>query len=178
MNYFFRFDLGFFICSWRRLVLFLVCPLLVLLLFFNVCSGKLSAARKELDEKQSFFVLKPIVVQEIYKAKQLIELHSCPTAAVDAIGSLNTYFSQITQRNQLVLESLDITEAKSKEQSRGRNFEIKFQTQGDIKTVSRFLDDAYASDYFFATDDINVRAIQTQPELIYQLDCRLSYFCF
>ncbi len=169
-------DLGIFVSSRKKLALWLVLPVFVLVIIYLSSSFYFNSAYNDLKEKESFIELMPLMEQKLQKAKEVLLGYKANKQEDELLGGLNSKINKFAKKSDFNLDSLSIQKVNSSHSPEFLVFQASIKGKGSFYNVFEFLENSRKENELFFFKIVNINIIDLSAQPVYSAEFELLYY--
>ncbi|MFC1708748.1 hypothetical protein ACFL2J_01625 [Candidatus Omnitrophota bacterium] len=169
-------DLGIFLSTKKKLVAWIIGPVLFLSILYLPIFIYFKSANNDLSEKKFMLESMPTIIEKITMAQVMLKSYQSNASKGEIIEWLNFQLNQIAGSCDFTIDSLVVRKDKSPSSSGEMIiYNISVQGKGELLGVISFFENSQAVMPLLTLDDVKLQTIGHASEHIYDAKVTFSY---
>jgi len=168
-------DLGIFLSNKKRVICWILCPILLLCILFSFFSIYFSSINDSLKEREAIVKLIPVISRKVSMADEILRKDKRLSSDDDVIEDLNLRLNRMAQSADFTINSLAI-EKNAKRSAKGISvFEVEIKGDGSLVSIGDFFNAAQTPERPFVVETAGMKSITSDAEPRYNVSLILLY---
>lgn len=169
-------DLGIFLSSKKKLVVWIIGPVLFLSILYLPIFVYFKSAHNDLNEKKFMLESMPTIIEKITMAQSMVKSYQSNASKAEIIEWLNSQLNQIAGSCDFTIDSFVVRKDESGSSSEAMIvYDISIEGKGELSKIIDFFKKTQSVMPLITLDDMQLRTIGHATEHIYSAQINFSY---
>jgi len=171
-------DLGLFLRSKRKFLIWLISPVAILIIFFMMTSLYFKGANTSLAEKKFFLALMPVIDAKISFSQKTIDKYKIASSESSIIETLNATMTQMARASDFSTGSLTVEKMPAKNAPKGTSaFIVQVNGKGTPAQITKFFNQVQLLGKLIVVNKVKIRLERFDRSLSnYDADFTFLYY--
>jgi hypothetical protein len=170
-------DLGIFLSNKKKLVAWIVGPILFLSALYLALFIYLRSANNAISEKKFMLESMPAIIEKITMAQAMVKSYQSSSSKTEVIEWINSQMNQIAAGSGFIIDSLEVRKDDAKSSDALAVYTISLKGKGELSKIIAFFTKSQSVMPLLTLNDAQLRTTGYTTENIYDAQISFAYNC-